>query len=138
MTVKFRDPISAKACIIVSHPFHRYLHAFASHSLSRFSENARQVLRRPSSGSIPLYWPRTVQAFERRRRKHSRRWHRFGTQTSRRFCSVVDGRRRGLSSSFVVPYFGLYVHSWMKGIRIGPCMCTCYIKLSVIFGIQTK
>jgi len=31
MTVKFRDPISAKACIIVSRPFYRNFPVFASH-----------------------------------------------------------------------------------------------------------
>ena len=65
MTVKFRDPISAKACIIVSPPFHRSTFDFVPNSHSKHAEDARQVLRRPSSGSVPLHWPRTVQAFER-------------------------------------------------------------------------
>src|ERR1700753_4120976 len=62
MTVKFRDPISAKACIIVIHSLRRRVSAFVSHSCSRFLEDARKILRRSSSRSLPLHRPTAVQA----------------------------------------------------------------------------
>lgn len=46
MTVKFRDPISAKACIIVSHTSYHFSTAVTSHLLTPTSENAREVFRR--------------------------------------------------------------------------------------------
>ena len=84
MTVKFRDPISAKACIIVSY---RHRHpVFTPNPNFRSAEDARQVLRRPSGRGLPLHRPTAVQTFERRRRRHTRRRSRFGTTTSRRVC----------------------------------------------------
>ena len=82
MTVKFRDPISAKACIIVSHLFRLCLPAPISCSHFKSPENAREVLRRPSSGSLSLHRSTTVQTFERRRRRHDRRQCRLGAETS--------------------------------------------------------
>ena len=96
MTVKFRDPTSAKACIIVSHPFHHCTSTFVPGSHSELAENARQVLRPPSSRSVSLHRSTAIQTFERRRR-HARRWCKFGTKAFGRFCSVIDKRRRSLS-----------------------------------------
>ena len=52
MTVKFRDPVGAKACVIVSPPFHRCMPSFIPNSL--------QTCRRCKAGSSPaVEWKRT-------------------------------------------------------------------------------
>jgi len=48
MTVKFRDPISAKACIIVSPPFH--------HCTPSFVPNSPQACRKCKAGSLPAVY----------------------------------------------------------------------------------
>jgi hypothetical protein len=46
MAVRFRNPTSVKAWIIVSPPFHRCMPTFVSNPHSKLAENAVRVLRR--------------------------------------------------------------------------------------------
>jgi hypothetical protein len=138
MTVKFQDPISAKACIIVSPPFHLRSPTFASHSHSQSPENAGKVLRRPPSRSLPLYRSTAVQTYERRRRRHARRRRRLRTEASRRFCPVADDRRRSLRvRTFLYPVL------WFWRLNPGrrkPQLANVYIRIIIttVFGMATE